>query len=171
MQLRKQFAQAARDVIDNPLLVVGVRMGNISASVAPESIRRHGNHHRNRRSVPQHLHRNRVDVAVQPPIPLASVNAVQQQKQRHAIERFHSWRAEQQNVAATSQSLAAKIQEAQILIPWNRTRKLGIRKFFRHGIYTFPVSSGMAPKRPASFPSCAATISTFPHGVHACSFT
>jgi hypothetical protein len=58
---------------------------------------------------------------------------VQQQKQRQAIERFNLRRAEQQNIAAPSQSLAAKIQETQAFIAWDRTRKLGVGKFFRHG--------------------------------------
>jgi len=37
--------------------------------------------------------------------------------------------------------------------------------------YTSPESKGTAPKSPALFPSSAATIRTFPHGVQAWSCT
>src|SRR5579883_3015797 len=44
-------------------------------------------------------------------------------------------------------------------------------KAAKNWLHTSPVSKGTAPNNPALFPSCAATIRTFPHGVQACSWT
>jgi hypothetical protein len=46
-------------------------------------------------------------------------------------------------------------------------REKGDLKATKNWLHTSPESKGTAPKSPAWFPSCAAIIWTFPHGVQA----